>query len=99
VWSAIIGAITARIPTVPYAPATASSPVNQAGHEQSVGSLDRLDIVARDAPHRLDRSDETVLDEHVRWIARHKIRAQHTPAANQGAHAVSLPCAMCRPIS
>jgi len=73
--------------------------VNQAGHEQSVGSLDRLDIVARDAPHRLDRSDETVLDEHVRWIARHKIRAQHTPAANQGAHAVSLPCAMCRPIS
>jgi hypothetical protein len=40
-----------------------------------------------------------VLDEHVRRIARHQIRAQHAPAANQRAHALSLPCAMCRPIS
>src|SRR5262249_57487597 len=70
-------------------------PVDQAGHEQSVGSLDRLEVAARDATHRLDRSDETVLDEHVRRIARQKIRAQHPPAANQPAHPLTLPSAIC----
>src|SRR5262249_22118244 len=74
-------------------------PVDQAGHEQSVSSLDRLDVAARNTPHRLARSAGTVLDAHVRRTARKKPRAQPAPAANQRAHALNLPCAMCRPIS
>jgi hypothetical protein len=40
--------------------------VDEARHQQAIAGLDALDALAGDLAGRLDRSDATILDQHVR---------------------------------